>query len=503
MKSITVHRRQVLRGTSGFALGIPFLPSLFPRRADGAELLPNVRPRFVAFATEHGGISESNMYPMGSFTQTTDIYTNHKARHGALKLNVSNGMAQLSPVLRGPSSVFTDRIAGKMNVLRGFDVPYYIGHHSGAHLGNYVRSDQGPKNMASFASIDQVMAWSSAFYPNLGGIKQRAIATGQDFQGISFTWTNPTARSGGIVKVGIEQSVNGLFDKLIAGSSSQTAAPRRPVVDRILASYRSLRESNRRLSGDDRVRLDGHMSALAELERTVKVVAPKSCGGARPGADNLNSNSPGPSKVHYGKLNDLIAMAFACGTTRIFTVHVRSTFADFGGSWHQDVAHQHGDPGKQAILAGGLQKTFEATVLDLAAKLDAVPETAGVSMLDTSLIQWTQESDTSTHNGQGMGIVTAGSANGFLKTGLAIDYRNTAVASYKMSIFGRYDTDFLGLGQRQWLATALLAMGVPKSEWEKAGVPGYGDGFAHASYKSTVRPEILSRASDVVPLLQA
>jgi hypothetical protein len=42
-------------------------------------------------------------------------------------------------------------------------------------------------------TIDQLMAWSPAFYPNLNGIRERSIVTGNDSGGLSFNYSNPAA----------------------------------------------------------------------------------------------------------------------------------------------------------------------------------------------------------------------------------------------------------------------------------------------------------------------
>ena len=78
----------------------------------------------------------------------------------------------LSPVLRAPSSALSAALVAKMNVLWGLDVPFYIAHNTGLHLGNYARNDGNGgdgKAVQAFPrpTIDQIMAWSPSFYSNL------------------------------------------------------------------------------------------------------------------------------------------------------------------------------------------------------------------------------------------------------------------------------------------------------------------------------------------------
>lgn len=466
-------RRTLLRGAGGVVVGLPYLSSLLPRDVKAA-----VAPkRFVALTTEHGGITAANMLPPASVAnQRTMLW--HQVKHGSLVGGAtrSGGNTIVSPVLTGSSSVLTDKLLGKMNVLTGFDIPMYLGHQSGAHLGNYVRSDQGPQNLRPFPTIDQVMAYSSKFYPTLDGITKRSVVSGYNFRGISWGWSNPAAQSGTIQKAEVTTQTKDLFSQLFTGAKTPTTTPapaKRPlIVDRILSNYKTLRQSNRRLSPDDRRRLDDHVARLSELERRVGGVGPgavsASCDTKAPSMEaNLQSGGgiDGPTKA-YGLLNDVIAMAFACGTTRVAVYMVGQNFSDYQGDWHQSVAHQHTATGPQQILSTALGFAFRATSLDLAAKLDRFEDTPGVSLLDNSLVQWTQESGIFTHDTHAMTHVTFGGAGGYFKTGQFIDYRSGLKDGYQQEH---------GIFHRQWLATALQAMGIPPQDFEYAGQPGYGD----------------------------
>ena len=81
------------------------------------------------------------------------------------------------------------------------------------------------------------------------------------------------------------------------------------------------------------------------------------------------------------------------------TMRVEDTFSTFSGDWHQDVAHQAAKSADaHTTLWQAHQKYFEGVVLDLIAKLDAVKESDGLTLLDHSLVQWTQESGVITHD---------------------------------------------------------------------------------------------------------
>jgi hypothetical protein len=499
MKKFVVNRRQILRGAGGFTLGLPFLPSLIERQSQAADL--SRQPVFAAINSVHGGCKSENMYPSDALlSQSKELFPGHTAKFGDLAAGVSNG--QLSRVMKGAG--LTPQLAAKLNVIRGIDYPYYSGHHSG-QLGNYAVNDQGPGGLKQNASIDQVMAWSPSFYKDTAGVKMRSIVTGRGgFQmGCSFAWANPMLGSGAVNRMNVEGSAKALFDKLVAGAppASPSAPPRKTIVDRIAQNYKSLRQSNRRLSKDDKARLDAHITHLAELERQLTAVPARVCGGNTLKGDTSGlSPAGGGGRQLYPLLNDVIVAAMACGTTRIATIGVPpESFHDFGGGYHQSIAHNSGADGPQQTVLSVHQGIFEFVFLDLAKKMEAVSLAPGRTLLDDAMVQWTQESGWETHNAREGCVMMAGSAAGFFKTGLYVDYRGTK----RMKLFGTVEQHRLGLLHRQWLATGLAAMGIPKAEWEKFGKPGfgYGDPFMAPEYTTAQIKDVYEKASDPAPII--
>jgi hypothetical protein len=510
MKIIRASRRQLLRGAGGFTLGLPFLASLATPRGALGQALPERRPRFVAFTTDHGGISGANMYPdPAQLTATAPLFTDHQAAHGPLVRRVEGSDAVLSPVLRAPAAVLTDRLVSKMNVLRGLDIPFYIAHHTGGHLGNYARNDGngGDGKMlqgAHVPTIDQVLGWSGSFYRDLGGIKERVLVLGTR-GGLSWNWSNPTARNGTVQEVRPEPSSLALFDRIFLPPAGPGSQPRKPVVDRVIENYRRLRDSNRRLSAADRQRLEDHLGRLAELERRLRVsgTRPASCGSlGRPMEDaraqNPSDRDPARARRKAQLYNEVIAAAFMCGTTRIAVHGIGDTFSSYVGDWHQDIAHKHTLPMPQQTLVDALRLAFQASILDLAARLD-VEEAPGVTYLDNSLLQWSQESGQITHDSPSIPVVTFGSAGGYFKTGRHVDYRNQT--PFGRLVFYGKSNEYSGLTYGRWLGTVLQAMGLPRSEFERDGNRGYGHPYVAPEYMKAYHTGILASAGEPLPLV--
>jgi hypothetical protein len=443
------------------------------------------------------------MAPADSMLTTeTTIGNGHVVKAGPLTPTVSGGTATLSDALKASSSLLTPGLAGKVNVLHGFDLGWGKLHHHNAHLGNYGHTTKaGDLHAKDRPTIDQLMAWSDDFYTNLDGIKLRAIVTGSRGR-MSYMWSNPSERTGEISEVRREDNAAALFQEVFVPDEpmEEGAPPRPPIVDRVFENYQTLRESNRRLSASDRQRLDDHMDRLAELQRRLNATPVKlaTC------SDLAEPASSDDSVERMRALCDVVVAAFLCGTSRVAVLGLeQSSFASDGSDWHQGVAHQWEQEGPQAKLQEATQGIFERVFLYLASRLD-VEEAPGQTVLDNAYLTWTQESGESTHNSRSIPVVTFGSGSGFYKTGVYADYRNkteAGIVEYWSDPLG-----YSGLLYNQFLATTLLSMGLPPDSWqgiEHNAANGYGYPQFAPEYQAAQVPEVIENASELLPLIVA
>ena len=502
MKKVVISRRQFLRGSGGVALGLPFLPSLVPGKAWAQEVSFDPGPRFLMMCTGHGGVLESSMFPDESMMgESMTLYPGLDIRRGDLMRTVNGDRAQLSTVLSGSADVLTDQLVGKMNVLWGLDIPFYIAHHTGGHLGNFARNDgNGPDGRGiqqqHMPTIDQLMAWSPSFYTSLTGVTERALIVGGN--GLSWGYSNPSAASGNIQEVAALRDAPNAFDRVFPAGPPTSEPTRPPIVDRVIEGYRSLRQGNRRLSGADRQRLDDHMDRLAELQRRLTTVN-AACGDV---------TAPGFTQDPIERtrlLGEVVTAALTCGATRIAVMGVgEDQYVPFAGDWHQQVAHQWQLDGPQAQLVEANQAVFERVFLDLASRLDGIEEAPGQTVLDGTLMACTQESGEMTHEARSIPTVTFGSGGGFFRTGQFVDYRNRTDRGTRRN--GQRVFGYTGLLYNQFLATCLQSMGVPQSEWQSIannGATGYGVPLVNDQYSVTHVSGVVDGASDVLPFLQA
>ena len=108
-------------------------------------------------------------------------------------------------------------------------------------------------------------------------------------------------------------------------------------------------------------------------------------------------------------------------------------------------------------------------------RIDDVATPDGKTLLEHSLITLTSESGQYTHHTRCVNypVVMVGGAGGYFNTGMFVDFCDTT------KVYDALGDDFFafkgnspltkespGLCYQQWLANALMSMGVPASEWE-------------------------------------
>jgi hypothetical protein len=247
-----------------------------------------------------------------------------------------------------------------------------------------------------------------------------------------------------------ETSVGRLYDRFFGGglprpatggagvdAAKARAAARAKVLDAVLADEKDLRK---RVSVEDRQRLDKHLEGLVALQRRLRDLeasgmdgGPMACGkAARPTGDYPQRNDAlAPRNQAFA---EVLAMALACDLTRVFSYQHHTwyspVFREAGNSGQQH-ALTHDEPGDQPQVHAStvfVMKQFATFV----SALQAVKEGAG-SLLDNSLVlAVTEVCEGRTHSKNNMPVLTAGAAGRTLKTGLHV--RAAGVSSYRIHV---------------------------------------------------------------------
>ena len=566
-------RRHFLLGTGGAVLSIPFLQSLQPRTARAQA--PDQK-FFVAFMTGHGGVWPEHMYPGdGTLTNSQSLYSGHTMRWGPISAASSGGQVSLSPVLTSASASMPQSLVDKMMIIRGLDVASYIGHTTAGPLGNYERRDQGPDTHDLYVpTIDQVLAAWSGFYgaadpymlksmhvgsqfswiERSGGIQAMDPATSPDvlFRTVLSTVapyqppttqppttqppptepttppteptqppTEPTTPPTEPTTPPTEPTTPPTQPTLppTQPTPEQPGESRTHVLNRVVDHFNRLTKGSfgdaRRLSSNDKARLNDHMDMVADLARRFDAAAPAvttKAGGVGAACDPQAGNTGNTDNTDdmyspvYGDLknwhedyNAVFAAAIACGASRIATVRVENTFHKSSNftvdweQWHDPIAHRAAMTRSNWASSGNLPEHPQDTLVsaknnfyrdayvDLVGRLDAIDAGDGTSLLDKGLVMWSQESGPVTHEMDSTPVITAGSVDGYFNTGHYFDFRDRDGALHRWGDDNNntplHEARRPGILYNQWLSNILQSMGMSPSEFQRShpyGWAGYG-----------------------------
>lgn len=399
MSPKTFERRRLLVGAGGIAVALPFLEALAPRRAHAQAS----KKRLVIFFTPEG-TQAKNFYPTGSETDFA---------------------------LAGPISGALAPFKSDLLMFQGID------HTSCKDAGSdhfksmvHMLTGGGPD------SVDQVIAariGKSWRFPSLEvGVRPRNV----NEKGI-------TAYSGGRF-VPAEYNPVKLFARMFTGGAApatsvsggtppelaQIFARRKSVVDFVKGQL----EATRRLvSAADRARLEEHLGAIRDVERSLttppEAITPE-CGN--PQVELIEgTNTGGPLDRLVKVQTDLVVLALACQLTPVITLQIGNSgfndgFGFLGIPPASDGLHGwvHNDKGNP-LFPGYAQKTFTyfaERFAHLLGRLKSLGE-GGRSILDASLVVWaTHFGNAGGHGPTNVPWVLAGRAGGAIRPGRYLSF---------------------------------------------------------------------------------
>jgi hypothetical protein len=255
----------------------------------------------------------------------------------------------------------------------------------------------------------------------------------------------------------------------------------------VYADYTKLRQ-NKRLSTADKMLVDRYVTLVAELQAKMKSTQVLSCTKPTAPASLTNNSGLDPTdiKTRWGLFLDIVTAAVMCDRTRVITIAVHKALGPgpdpanaaltgfyhsedaSGGTWH-GLAHDWGNPNARRMLKGINAWIASELFAKLLERLD-VPEGGGSTYLDNSLVYWGNELGFN-HIAYSVPCLLAGSAGGFIKPGRYLDY----IDWNGQSFFAQENGNVIkGIPHNQFLVTALQAMGLAPSDYERDGQPGYG-----------------------------
>ena len=427
-----VSRRRFLRGFGGVVLGLPFLETLAPRSAQAQAA--QVTTRFGVFFACNG-VDVDRWFPTSAFGPLTE------------------------QSFAGTANEVLTPFRSKLLIPRGVHMaPRGFGRDPGGGddhgRGMAVKLTAAPADdnnwLSTGPSLDHVIA--AQINPGAEGARtpplNLMVGRPGGYKGLDFI----SYSQGGRAVQAINNPWNAYSEFINLNNSSpdsgaagdKLARRRQSVLDLVREQFDDLKLQG--LSVEDRRKLDQHFTAIRSIE--IQAGAGLSCNdgaletGARP-YENMPSRDV-ERETNYPLIADLqidiLAIALTCGYTRVGTMHFDRgsggpTFR-WDGMSHEYNHHKlsHGkvkDDCFGASTANGcddvagyedmlfdIDKWHQGKFARLIERLDSVVEANGRTVLDNSVILYTNElSNGRAHSFMDLPYILAGSANGFFKQG--------------------------------------------------------------------------------------
>lgn len=427
-------RRTILRGAAGAAIALPWLEVMTPRTAHAAP--PKIK-RFIVMFSANGTIPSAWTPAATSETDFT-----------------------LSPILSPLADHKSDLV-----IVRGLDQKGGggDGHQSGMggmltgqmlNAGAFAGVGAAPAGWAMGPSVDQRMAEALALLTKL-----RSLELGVQV-GSADNWGRMIYRAAN-QPLPPDDDPAGVYARVFSDLHTDPAElarlrrRRKSMLDGVAGQFTRL---SGQVSTADRQRLDAHLTTVREIETrltTDLVVSNPACRDPSIMPVSIGANDLFPA---VGSLQmDLMVMALACDITRIASLQWSRSVSQTRFTWldvtegHHDLSHR---PDSEPAALANLTKIntwYAQQLATLISRLKAMPDGAGGSVFDGTLILWANElAKGNTHGRQNAGYVLAGNAGGALRTGRVLNYEGQ------------------GLPHNNLLVSILNAMGVPDAKFGKA-----------------------------------
>jgi hypothetical protein len=502
-------RRMFLRGLGNTIFAIPFLPSLLPREAWAQAACTSPPVRFFMLGSQ--------------WSPTPQLFLGNLAANSRMSPNVNvrslAGLTNISDFF-GPEF---NSVLGKMAIMRGIDyygmemvdTHSYTAGSSACPSGWHYNSagDYAGVPVLNISSIDVILANSNKVYPGTIASNRRLLSFCPVANNMTLAVYDWGHAYNGSYKKGVSRptsdgvinrsSTKEIYDSFLAdfskGTMTTTPPPPttnndRDVVQAIHEDYRKARDSAR-ISKDDKLNLEYYMSIISDVVKSLGAANPApqpSPMAAQCKVPAMDYAAESTSMGRFKNQVDIAIAAMACDLTRVANVQLNSIDNFSGQDAVQLHAYHHSLSGirdsnftNDPKMPGFFKTQWTNAGLKLAHvlnRMDSFKETNG-TLLDNSVVYYftqhgmAQPCSTS-HADCDKSIVVAGGGNGALQMGYFIDYRHqTETYQNKYRSAGNP-----GLPINQLLLTFCNAFGVPASEYERPGQPGFGaywnDGYS-------------------------
>jgi hypothetical protein len=359
-----VNRRRFLQalGLTGAATALRGLPL--------AQADTTSPKRLIVFSTGHGTVYDGwKMHPQGMSTGAPFAYDLSSLTSGAF----SRALAPLHPH-RHRLNVYD----GLSLTTAELDLSGYR-HEKGwlhAWTGDFVYFD-GSALLPTGPSLDQIVARHIARVDHLPSLDLQ-VDSGR-----------PVAHAGFLQQLPLEGDPRRVWERLfgLSTSTDPLVGGQKSVLDFAMAEHAAVSAT---LGSVARERLDQHFGLVRQLEQRITGLSQATCTAPErplPSFDDYDATF----RAHV----DLVTAAFSCDLTRVATISMGDIPSrEFGWGWylsgdaHNDFAHRIFDDPQAALAMTDYQALHAAQLAYLVEMLESIPDPAGGSLMDHTVIVW-------------------------------------------------------------------------------------------------------------------
>jgi hypothetical protein len=424
-------RRTMLRGM-GTTLALPFLESMVPALSALAQTPANPPQRF-------GAVYFPNGAPMNFWTPK------------------AAGDLEITPILK-PLEPYRDQltVVGNLSRAGGKTVTDHAVSSAG-WLSGVVAKQTEAEDISLGITIDQVLAGQvgqDTPFPSLEfATEDFSGYVGGCVPGYSCTYMNTISWAGTTAPLPMEINPRVAFERMFgrAGDAGQRLArmrENRSILDSIADEAQKLQ---RRLSPQDRTRLDEYMGTVREIERRIEQTERRNATSLTGIAAPIGV--PEAFEEHAALMFDLMVVAYQADLTRVSTFMMareasQRTYPVLAiPETHHDVSHHGNQPEKMALHAK-IDTHFASLFAAFLDKLRQSPDGHG-SVLDHSLIVFgAGMSDGQAHSAYPLPLAAIGGARRKLKGNrflLANEW--TPVANFWLGVAGTFGSPLEHFGE--------------------------------------------------------
>jgi hypothetical protein len=389
-------RRTFIRGT-GVALALPFLESMVPAQTPIRATAASPKTRLGCFYVPHG----ATMYKWTPATEGKNF-------------EMSESLA--------PLEKYRERLTVISNLCHKSATGADAGAEHARSAAIFLTGGSPQKNAVRVGvTVDQLAAAAigqETPLPSLElAIEEVSLSCGAGYGCAYFNtiaWKTPT------VPLPMENSPQVVFEKLFGDGGTAEQRLRRKREDAsILDSIRQqTSDLQRGLPASDRVRLEGYLDDIREIERRIKMAEAQA--GTNQELPDAPVGTPETFDVHIKLMFDLLALAYKSDVTRVATLMFAkdlspATYPDSGnrGGFHGASHHANN---KSNMDNFALINKYHVSMLAYFIDKLATTNDGDGSLLDHSMILYgSSMSNGNQHDHDPLPIVLVGGASGKLE----------------------------------------------------------------------------------------